>query len=162
MPRPVFILVHPGSLAAHGGSDAIEDVVREFERHDGPLVVIDGLLSDKLAPFEDRLGRALEAAEAKGEIALRLWGCDSGEPPFPGWRGYASSGAAVDLVHADQEEAAGRIAPLLRSRDAVLTGAWATHDDSSGCVNSVSRAMRASGWPGRHTISDSALFEEKC
>lgn len=161
MPRPAFILVHPGSLAAHATSGALDDAIRELEAHDGPLVVIDGFLSDKVAPFEDRLDRAFRAAEAKGEFVLRLWGCDGGEAPFTGWKGYASPGVAIDLVHSDQEEAAKRLAPILRSRDAILSGAWASYADDTGCVNSVASALKRAGWPGSHTISDTALFEDE-
>jgi len=162
LPRPAYILVHPGSLAAHGGSHALNDAIRELERHDGPLVVIDGFLSDKTEPFDARLRAAFEAAEARGEFAIRMWGCDGGEQPFEGWQGYATPGVAIDLVHSDQQEAAQFLAPILRSRDAILSGAWATYDGSSGCVNSVGQALKQARWPRSYSLSETALFEEEC
>lgn len=161
MPRPAYILVHPGSLAAHGGGPALDEAIRELEHHDGPLIVIDGFLSDKTAPYDDRLRTAFEATEAKGEFAIRMWGCDAGERPFNGWQGYASPGVAIDLVHSDQQQAAQFLAPILRSRDAILSGAWATYDGSSGCVNSVGQSLLRARWPGSYSLSGTALFEEE-
>lgn len=161
MPQPVFILVHPGSLATHAGSHALDDAIRELETHNGPLVIIDGFLSDKMNPFEFRLLRAFERAVARGDFVVRLWGCDGGEKPFKNWPGYASHGIVIDHIHPDQEVAAAFLAPIVRSHDAILTGAWATHDGSSGCVNSVGKAMVQAGWPGVYRISDTALYEDE-
>eukprot|EP00919_Chromeraceae_sp_WS-2016_P023762 GHVR01056358.1.p1 GENE.GHVR01056358.1~~GHVR01056358.1.p1 ORF type:complete len:104 (-),score=6.46 GHVR01056358.1:6-317(-) len=102
----------------------------------------------------------MKAAEVRGDYVIRMWGCDGGERPYPGWKGYSSPGAAIDLIHSDQEEAAKFIAPLVRARNAILSGAWATHDGSSGCVNSVVAALKRAGWPGSFSISRTALYEE--
>jgi hypothetical protein len=60
-----------------------------------------------------------------------------------------------------QEEMAARIAPHLSDCDEILvTGAWATDDNSSGCVNSVVDALIAAGLT-RVRVSESALREPK-
>lgn len=159
--RQALILVHPGSLAAHGGQAALEAAVRELETHPGPCFVIDGFLSDKTSRFDGRIARAITERLEAGSAAARLWGCDAGEQPFPGWPGadlpqLAGTGAIFD----SQEEAATALAPFLRGYDLLLSGAWATRDDSSGCVNSVGEALKDAGFAGTVTISDNALFEE--
>ena len=160
MPRPALIVVHPGSLAAHAGTQALDDAICEIEAHDGPIIIIDGYLSDKVRPFDKRIQSAFSDAEGKGEFVARLWGCDAGESPFAAWQGYVSPGVAVDIVHECQETAAKWIAPILRSRDVVLSGAWASHSGNTGCVNSVLDALTEGGWRKEATFSDNVIYEE--
>ena len=160
MQNPALILVHPGSLAAHGGSCALDDAVREIENHDGPIVVIDGFLSDKTAPYDDRLRAAFSRAEQIGHFALRLWGCDGGEHPFAQWPGYKTPGISIQMVHNCQEKAAAQLSEILSGRNAVLSGAWATYDQTSGCVTSVGQALKRAGWAGTYTMSENVLYEE--
>jgi hypothetical protein len=160
MTRPALILVHPGSLAAHGSMQDLDAAVAEMECHDGPIVVIDGYLSDKTAPLDGRIKNALIRAEQAGYLAARLWGCDSGEPPFDQWKGFVSTGLEIEEVHSDQEVAAAKLAPALEDRDLILSGAWATYDRTSGCVISVGEALKETGWAGEYHLSDNVIYEE--
>ncbi|MEP3665823.1 MAG: hypothetical protein ABJN42_03705 [Roseibium sp.] len=160
----VCVLVHAGALftSARGQvdacdiEDAINGILSDIASAEG-LVVIDGMLSDAIprvmnAAIEEKL---MEAAAA-GKPAYRLWGCDAGEHPFPGWESF---GDLPSPVGDGQEEMAERVAPHLKGcNDILVTGAWATSDGSSGCVCSVVDALRLSGLTGVR-LSDSALLE---
>jgi hypothetical protein len=165
--RDILVLVHPGSLCGSARSQigkyaadaAREQILREVEAHHGGLVVIDGALSDELSKSENELiDLALMRNEAEGYIALRLWGCDSGEPPYPGWRSYGPQDR--DAVFDCQQEAIATVSHLFEDQDVSVTGAWASRDGSSGCVCSVADILRdrlpetQKVW-----ISDGALFE---
>ncbi|MCW3784430.1 hypothetical protein [Defluviimonas salinarum] len=163
----VVVLVHPGSLFASGAAQVdpethasvVEGVTIDIGSADG-LLVIDGFLSDAVpADFELLLADSFAAAEERGHPGLRLWGCDAGEAPWPGW---APRGQGAGPVHADQAAAARAAAPLLADASAiVVTGAWATRDGSSGCVNAVADALRDSlGGTVPVLVSASALCEE--
>ena len=82
---------------------------------------------------------ALDRAEAQGLVALRLWGDDSEEPPYPEWSGRGNR----RRVHSGQVEAALSIADLLRGAPSIeVIGAWASNDlHGEGCVNSVAAAL---------------------
>lgn len=132
----------------------------ELEACDG-LVVIDGMFSDEVPQGYGRMfGAYLEEFEAEGKIALKLWGCDAGEPPYPGW----SAVGAVDgrTVFEGQEAVATALAGILQGTANIrICGAWATHDNSSGCASSVKTAMEAAGiCASRIAMSDSCIFEE--
>jgi hypothetical protein len=161
-----LILVHPGSMCGSARSQlgrreadaARAEVFERVRTHEGPLFVIDGALSDELSRTENALVRgALDRALATGQVAGRIWGCDSGERPYPVWSGLRSDGGR--LVFDGQEAAATDIAPLLRDMTVLVTGAWAGSNDGSGCVNSVANAVRAVlGREARVGIDETALL----
>ena len=137
-----LILVHPGSVFTSARSQidprqfeaCVDGMEEALERCTG-LVVIDGSLSDGIpAEFDKLISARLADLASKDCPALRVWGCDSGEPPYPAWRPFGD----VEPVHDGQEAAAAAVAPQLYGEGVILcTGAWATRDDSGGCVNSV-------------------------
>jgi hypothetical protein len=165
--QPGFlVLVHPGSL--FGSADSLlgrseaqgvrEDVFGTLDAHVGPVLIIDGALSDEIgSPYENRIEAALSRAMAAGHQALRLWGCDSGEAPFGRWSGSAPDGVA--LVHDSQQEAARAAAQVLAGHQVAVTGAWASVSGTTGCVNSVADVLReALGPAARIGIDDSAAI----
>lgn len=150
MSGPVMILVHPGSMygsaSALLGPDAAqrgrEDVLYEIETWEGGLVVIDGALSDEIRMVDQAtIEEALDRAETRGAVAMRLWGDDGGEAPYPDWTGRGD----VDLIHDGQREAATQLAPRLRDAARIeVIGCWASPDfEGGGCVNSVAQLLRA-------------------
>lgn len=145
----MLILVHPGSMCGSARAQlgrsladaARTEVLDRFSAHEGPLVVIDGALSDELSGSEEaRIRDALSRAVQAGHPAGRVWGCDSGERPFPAWSGFRTDGG--ELVFDGQEAAATNLAPGLGS-PVLVTGAWAGSNEGDGCVNSVANAVRA-------------------
>jgi hypothetical protein len=161
-----LILAHPGSmcgsarmqlgrLEADAGRAGVLERVRS---HDGPLFVIDGALSDELSASENALiEAALSRSEAAGHPAGRLWGCDSGEVPFPGWSGRRTDGGP--LVFEGQEAAAETLAPSLPAGPVLVTGARAGSNADQGCVNAVANAVRAVlGREARVGIDETALM----
>lgn len=160
----ILILVHPGSMygsarAALGYSEARagrEDVLYEVHAHQGGIVVIDGMLSDEI-PGKDNLiiTEAIARAAGHGLPALRLWGCDAGEAPFEGWVGIG----AGPLTFTSQQEAAAAIADQLGAQPILVTGAWASHEKSEGCVNSVADTLREALGPDASIfISQTAIY----
>lgn len=144
-----LVLVHPGSLCGSArmmigkmeADSARQDILQEVSDHLGPLIVIDGFLSDELSTEEEDLIReALDKNAASGHLSLRLWGCDAGERPYPTWMPYG--GSMEGTIFEGQEEAASAIAPRLADHSILVTGAWATEDLSSGCASSVLVALR--------------------
>jgi hypothetical protein len=162
----IRVLVHPGSLFGSGKSlvdvetfeRAVDGILEDVETADG-LVVIDGFLSDLVPGDVERLiGDVLTRSAEAGRPAFRIWGCDAGEAPHRGWSSFGSPEAAVCD---GQVEAARRIAPALREAEEIrVTGAWATRDGSSGCVNSVAEALAEALPACRVEVSPNALFEE--
>lgn len=149
MSDKTLILVHPGSMCGsarmHLGkfeADAArEAVLYEVEHHNGPLIVIDGFLSDELsvqerAIIEDRLIKS----ENEGHLCLRVWGCDAGEDPFTGWRSFGLQGRHA--VFEDQRAAIRSVSHMIDTADVEVTGAWATDDLSSGCATSVLQELQ--------------------
>lgn len=161
-----LILVHPGSMCGSArmqmgrleADAAREEVLDRVRSHDGPLFVIDGALSDELSPSENALiEAALIRSEENGHRAGRVWGCDSGESPFPGWAGRRTDGGP--LVFDGQEAAAEALAPSLPSGPILATGAWAGSNADQGCVNSVANAIRSVlGREARVGIDETALM----
>lgn len=161
-----LVLVHPGSMCGSARSQlgrseadaARAEVLDRVRTHVGPVIVIDGALSDELSRAENRLiDEAVARALASGHVAGRIWGCDSGERPYPSWSGLRSDGGA--LVHDGQEAAATDIAPLLSGVTVLVTGAWAGSNEGSGCVNSVANAIReVLGQEARVGIDETALL----
>lgn len=144
-----LILVHPGSMCGSArmqlgrleADAARAEVLERVRSHDGPLFVIDGALSDELsAPETALIEAALSRSEAAGHPAGRLWGCDSGEAPFPGWSGRRTDGGP--MVFDGQEAAAEALAPSLPAGPVLVTGAWAGSNADQGCVNAVANAIR--------------------
>lgn len=162
-----LILVHPGSLCGSARSilgrldanAARDEILFEVSQHQGDLVVIDGSLSDELSRGENEtIEASLARVEADGHLALRIWGCDSGEAPYIGWKATGLQGRHA--VFDGQEEAAAAIADILGSGEISVTGAWATQDGSTGCVCSVRDALVDTlGDIGCITISETALME---
>jgi hypothetical protein len=161
-----LILVHPGSMCGSARSrlgraeaDAARaEVLERVRSHQGPLFVIDGALSDELSRAETLLiDQAVASALSSGQVAGRVWGCDSGERPYPSWSGLRSDGGR--LLFDGQEEAAADVAPLLRDMTVLVTGAWAGSNEGSGCVNSVANAIReVLGREARVGIDETALL----
>lgn len=163
----VLVLVHPGSVFVSGSAEVadwklaevIGGIVEDIEAADG-LVVIDGAFSERVSSDLTRaIAAKLESAAASGMLAARVWGCDSGEAPYPGWEGRASG---FGLQHADQETAALAAAGSLQgAQEVIVSGAWATRNGSSGCASSVLTALQAE-LPSGVTLrlSGNCLFEE--
>lgn len=161
-----LILVHPGSMCGSArmqmgrleADAARAEVLERVRSHDGPLFVIDGALSDELSASENALiEAALCRSEAAGHPAGRLWGCDSGEAPFPGWSGRRADRGP--LVFDGQRAAAEALAPSLPAGPVLITGAWAGSNADQGCVNAVANAVRAVlGREARVGIDETALL----
>ena len=155
-----LVVVHPGSVwaswAAEVDPEVFSDVTDALMRdiaEASEVVVIDGFLSDRTdIAFE----RAVMAAEISGTVVHRLWGCDAGEAPFPGWQGRGPLGGEV---FAGQREAARAVSALLRGRDVMVTGAWANRTSDDGCVNCVRDVLREAMPSARVRISANAAFE---
>lgn len=167
-PAPVLVLVHPGSMMGSARmnlgkleADAARDaVLEEVVSHEGGFIVIDGALSDELSGNPGHMiAGALAAARARGDIALRLWGCDGGEAPYAGWQGFGE--VETGLVHDGQCEAAEafvKAGVLTDSGPLLITGAWASDDGADGCVNSVADHLRELLGPAAPiSISEAAL-----
>lgn len=159
-----LVVVHPGSFFTSGRGqvsfsafeEAERGLVEALERCAG-LVVIDGAFSDGIpAWFENDLRAKFAALTARGATSVRAWGDDGGEDPPQWW----TKGPAAEAIVADGQEAVARmLAASLREQTLVCAGAWATRDDSSGCVTSVAQALRAEGLGDVH-VGDFALQEE--
>ncbi|WP_143096208.1 hypothetical protein [Tranquillimonas alkanivorans] len=163
-----LVLVSPGSLFGSAefslGRGAARDsqalIGYEVESHEGHLIVIDGFLSDEISDdFEEKIERGLVQAQRAGLVASRIWACDSGAEPFDGWKGLSHGGAPVEFP--DQMIAAQCVGSWLGSSGARVTGAWATHDDTGGCVNLVRDALNRTLLRSHATICWSALFSEE-
>lgn len=160
------VLVHPGSLFTSGKAsvpthlhaDVVEGITRDIAQADG-LVVIDGFLSDGVPRwFTDLVEARLDEVVLQQEPAFRLWGCDSGETPYEGWH---ARGDGCVLISDSQQVAAARVAPfLMMAREIVVTGAWATRDGSSGCVNSVAEVLQEHIPSALISVSEHALYED--
>lgn len=163
----VLVLVHPGSLCGSARSeigkyeaDAVrEEILYEVAHHSGAFIVIDGMFSDELSDAENKvIIDALQRAGDAGHVALRLWGCDAGETPYPAWQSFGLRGRNVTFE--GQEEAARFISGLLDGASVTVTGAWATPDHSSGCASSVYTVLAdAVAGPLEVHMSDSVLME---
>lgn len=159
-----LVLVHPGSLCGSAtsalgrweASCAREAVLDEVSQHEGNLIVIDGFLSDELSYEENHLiNEALTLQKQGGHTAMRIWGCDAGEDPFPGWKGCGEG----DLIFDGQSEAAISISNKIAETVIEVTGAWAREDLSSGCATSVLMALRELLPGDAVDFSDTVLHE---
>ena len=160
----VHVVVHAGAYFSSAGeqvdsdtlSMAVEDLKTFISAAEG-LVVIDGMLSDAIPRDVNRLiDAALARAETAGMPAIRAWGCDAGEAPYPGWIGHGGY-----PVYGSQAEAADPIAYTLRGASRIVcSGAWATRDGSEGCVNDVADTLRARLPHVDITVSPDALYVE--
>jgi hypothetical protein len=142
----VHVIVHAGAYFSsakeqidHGDLDFAIDDLRTFIQEAESLVVIDGMLSDAIPQnINTLIDDALNRAAAAGLPALRVWGCDSGELPYPKWAGRGGY-----PIYGSQSEAADPIAYNLRNAQKIIcSGAWATRDGSEGCVNDVADTLR--------------------
>lgn len=148
--KDALVLVHPGSMCGSARMElgkleadgARAEVMEALRAHDGPIVVIDGGLSDELSAGEEMIIQtALDEAASNGHTALRIWGCDAGDPPFPGWEGR--SPGSFPRVTGHQNEAAVAVAPFLEGCRITVTGAWVEREESGvGCVNGVTKVLR--------------------
>lgn len=135
--RAVLVLVHPGS--ACGSADfnlgydiaaiARGELVNALDAWRGPVVVIDGALSDELpryCEFHRAIAEALDRAGAEGR---RVMACDAdGET-------YLGAPRAIEALRLDP------------ARDAiVVTGCWFDPDGPDGCVNAVAEGFAAAGF----------------
>ena len=145
-----LVLVHPGSMCGSAdmqiGRDRATElrkaVLKEVSEHSGPLVVIDGFLSDELSSEEDTLiMEALKRNAAQGYFARRLWGCDSGEEAYTSWVAFGAD-VGEQTEFEGQEAAAETFAHHLAAKEIRVSGAWATDDLSSGCATSVLVVLR--------------------
>ena len=150
-----LVLVHAGSLCGSArmqlgrpeADAARAEILDEVASHEGPLVIIDGSMSDEISPHENTLMEAALARNAEaGHLSLRMWGCDEGVGPYPEWTPFG--GSREGLSFGGQVEAAEAVAPRLADNAITVTGAWATEDLSSGCASSVVTALRAALGPG--------------
>ncbi|MFG6084186.1 hypothetical protein ACEUZ9_000435 [Paracoccus litorisediminis] len=172
MTHELCILVHPGSFFTSAKSQIdrktfmarLGGLMDDLDAADG-LIVIDGALSDGVPVYaNEMIAKKLNEIEAAGGLALRLWGDDAGQFPFLNWQGHGS--LAGQRAFDGQMEVATAIAShhaeILNNSNILLCGAWATHDGTSGCVNSVKDALVESGKieTSRIIIADSCIFED--
>ena len=169
-----LVLVLPGSMFGSAesqlGPKAREyrsAVAEEILSHEGYFAVIDGFLSDEIQrEFDDVIDRGLSnaiiAAERVGcqnsVSAVRMYGCDTGESAYDGWQENRS--CCLDKYFDGPDDAAQFLSRHLETSGITVTGAWATLDDSSGCVNGVAQTLRSLMPNIQVRISETAIFEE--
>ena len=169
-----LVLVLPGSMFGSAesqlGRKAREyrnAVAEEILSHDGHFAVIDGFLSDEIqSGFDDviekGLSNAILAAERMGYpnsiSAVRMYGCDTGEVAYDGWQENRSF--CLDKYFDGPDDAAQFLSRYLETSEITVTGAWATLDDNSGCVNGVAQTLRSLMPNIQVRISETAIFEE--
>jgi len=169
-----LVLVLPGSMFGSAesqlGRKAREyrnAVAEEILSHDGHFAVIDGFLSDEIQRgfddvIEKGLSNAILAAERMGCLnsvsAVRMYGCDTGETAYDGWQENRSY--CLDENFDGPDDAAEFLSRHLETSEITVTGAWATLDDSSGCVNGVAQTLRSLMPNTQVRISETAIFEE--
>lgn len=169
-----LVLVLPGSMFGSAESQLgrkarqyRDAIAEEILSHDGHFVVIDGFLSDEIQRgFDDVIEKGLanaivaaERAECLNSVsAIRMYGCDTGEPAYDGWQDNRSHCLIKDFQGPD--DASKFLSNQLETSEIAVTGAWATLDDSSGCVNEVAQTLRSLMPDTRVRISGTAIFEE--
>lgn len=161
----ILVVVHPGSVFLSGRSQISEasfretsaNLFRDIQNADG-LVIIDGSLSDGVPEtIQALIRKKFQECERAGAPAMRVWGCDAGERPYAGWEQHGMPGTAV---HDGQALAAAAISAQLHGVGSItVTGAWATQDNSSGCVCDVADVLRAALPDCAVIVSDHALYE---
>lgn len=169
-----LVLVLPGGMFGSAesqlGRKAREyrnAVAEEILSHEGHFAVIDGFLSDEIQRgfddvIEKGLSNAILAAERAGCLnsvsAVRMYGCDTGESAYDGWQENRS--CCLDKYFDGPDDAAEFLSEHLETSEITVTGAWATLDDSSGCVNGVAQTLRSLMPNTQVRISETAIFEE--
>lgn len=170
-----LILVHPGGLFGSTfcrvGYDTAEYHQRLISQHlcehTGDFVVIDGSLSDEIPRWYDEIiadcllraqKREEQTATRHKTAALRLWGCDSGEGPYGDWQAFGDR--CFPDVFDHQGAAASAIAKHIRTPSVWVTGAWASDDNRSGCVNHVVDVIRSQRPDLSAEICTSALYDD--
>lgn len=148
MTQDILVVVHPGSACGSAdfnigflpASKGRADLVRELDAWAGPVVVIDGELSDELAGYsalDNALRGALARSKVAGVMSLRLQGDDPEQN---------------DRIR----EVIEGMAPAQRCEAVFhVTGAWYYSDDASGCVGGVVDTIRELG--GQAFVCDSAV-----
>lgn len=142
-----LVVVHPGSccgsadmnLGRYDARACRDGLVALLDRHTGPILVVDGELSDELeGDFGSyaSLGKAIRDAVARcsaaGHVARRVWGPDDEDPHFT---------EVLPPIFAD-------LSAEHRDRTFVLCGAW--HDaELGGCVDAVEKIVVAAGLRAR-------------
>jgi hypothetical protein len=169
-----LVLVLPGSMFGSAGSqlgrkarEYRNAVAKEILSHDGHFAVIDGFLSDEIQRgfddvIEKGLSNAILAAERMGCLnlvsAVRMYRCDTGESAYDGWQENRSY--CMDKNFDGPDDAAEFLSSHFETSEITVTGAWATLDDSSGCVNGVAQTLRSLMPNTQARISETVIFEE--
>lgn len=156
---PALVVVHPGSIygsarAQLGKSKAAaikEEILSILASHeDGPLLIIDGTLSDEIpASDEDIITSAIERTARNGYPSARSWGSDDGERPYLGYKRLEKG-----EIFENQEDAAVTFIQehAFDGRPVRVAGAWA--GIGTGCATSVADAI-AAACPGRNVFLSS-------
>jgi hypothetical protein len=152
-PEPsILVVVHPGSACGSATFNLGGDLARSMrdrlvaalDTWSGPVLVLDGELSDELAHYpnlDEALAGALKRAAHAGHLALRV---EADDPSHVDIGDHHLASWCAEIGHRPQDVGI------------VLTGAWYHDDSTAGCVNAL--ALRLST---RHyksiTIDDSVL-----
>lgn len=138
--KTLLIAVHPGS--ACGSADfnigkfearAYRDgIVSELNSWVGPVLIVDGELSDELPHYpvlNAAIDSALSRADASGFGSGRIYACAMNTPDWP-------------------QKVASAVSKLKVSRDTSigLTGAWYSPNGGDGCVNHTHAALSEAGY----------------
>lgn len=102
----------------------------EIRAHEGPVVVVDGDLSDELKYYPDldkAICETLERQEKLGFSCSRIIADDNTEGSWP-------------------EDVALHVKSQFKPQKINITGAWYYPDDSGGCVNAVCAALNDKGY----------------
>lgn len=148
----IMVVVHAGSACGSANmnlgyqlaSSCRDYLAQDLDAWNGPILVIDGSLSDELADYP-KLDAAIKAALKRGrkhhKLGSRIWGCDDVAP--------------------HQTEAVTRWTKRRRLKPAnchfEVTGCWTSRLTGSGCVDDVVRALVKLGFTA--DIRDSAIDE---
>lgn len=138
MKEAILIIVHPGSACGSANFNigrteanlAREALVMDMKSHEGPVVVVDGELSDELKHYpnlDKALREVIEVQENTGFLCSRIVADDNTEGDWP-------------------EDVAQHVASRFKPQKVNITGAWYYPDDSGGCVNAVYDALNAKGY----------------
>ena len=170
-----LVVVHPASLMSNAEhwicpeilSTCRTNICNQIRAHEGNIIILesnypfepDELLEDALQTgLENAVGVATDYGCLNPASALRIWGADEQTPPFGQYTGSGSW--YIPRVYTRQQRISSFLCNHLQTDDIEITGAWATLDDSTGCVNAVAKSFRL-GMPNvKVRISETALFEE--
>lgn len=148
-PRPLVILVHPGSLC--GSADANlgdeeacrvrDEIISFLDDWEGDVLALQGFLSDELPSYPDlnsAMQDALDRASEDG-LGISIFAEDP-DHPFIALMEMESVGVDLDT-------------PIL------VTGAWYDPSGLSGCVNSTVTALKEAGYTNVKVESSVAQLE---